>query len=57
MSDEYMTVSEVAKFMRVSNSTVYRWTTEGILQKYKIGRRNLYRKSEVEAAIGDGREG
>ncbi len=53
-----MTVSEVAKLMRVSHSTVYRWTTEGILQKHKIGRRNLYRKSEVEAAVNhQGAEG
>jgi len=57
MESEWLTVEEVAQYLKVSKTTVYRWTTEGRLQKYKAGRFNRYKKSEVDQVMESGREG
>jgi len=57
MESEWMTVEEVAQYLKVSKTTVYRWTGEGRLKKYKAGRFNRYKKSEVDAAMKADLEG
>jgi excisionase family DNA binding protein len=57
MENEYLTVEEVARFFKVSKTTVYRWTEEGKLKKYKAGRYNRYKRSEVEQVMESGQEG
>jgi hypothetical protein len=47
----YLTRQEVAKFLSVDLSTVHNITVKGILQKYQISGRVLYKRAEVENAI------
>ena len=49
--DEYLGRSEVAKMLKVDISTIHNWTVKNILTSYQIGRRVLYKRSEVENAI------
>ena len=47
----YLTRHEVAKMLSVDISTVHNMSVRGILQKYQISGRVLYRRDEVETAI------
>ncbi len=51
MESEWLTVEEVAQYLKVSKTTVYRWTEEGRLKKYKAGRFNRYKKSDVDQVM------
>jgi len=47
----YLTRQEVAKLLSVDLSTVHNMTVKGILQKYQISGRVLYKRDEVENSI------
>lgn len=47
----YLTRTEVSKLLSVDISTVHNLTVKGILQKYQIGGRILYKRNEVEDSI------
>jgi excisionase family DNA binding protein len=51
MESDWLTVDDVASYLKVSKRTIYRWTTEGRLKKYKVGRFNRYKKSEVDQVV------
>lgn len=48
---KYLTVNEVAKLLCVTKTTVYKMTHRGILEKYQISGRTLYKASQVESQI------
>jgi excisionase family DNA binding protein len=50
-TSKYLTRQEVAKFLSVDLSTVHNLSVKGILKKYQIGGRVLYKNSEVENSI------
>jgi excisionase family DNA binding protein len=43
-----LTLKEVTKAMRVSESTVRRWVRDGSLPAYKIGKRGQLRVSKID---------
>jgi hypothetical protein len=47
----YLTRQEVAKLLSVDISSIHNMSVKGILQKYQISGRVLYKRSEVENAI------
>ena len=47
----YLTRQEVATLLSVDISSVHNFSKKGILQKYMIGGRCLYIRSEVEKSI------
>ena len=47
----YLTRTEVSKLLSVDISTVHNLSVKGILQKYQIGGRILYKRNEVEDSI------
>lgn len=49
--DEYMTTSEVAKYLRVSRVTVWNLVKKGILIKLFIGDQPRYLKSDIDNAF------
>lgn len=51
MVDEILTVQEVADYLKVSRTTVWRWCCAGKLPAFKIGRGWRVRWSEVEAVM------
>jgi len=48
---KYLTANEVAKLLCVTKTTVYNMTSRGILEKYQISGRILYKASQVENSI------
>ena len=54
METEWLTAIDVSKYLKVSLATVYRWTSEGILTKYKAGRTSRYKRAEVDQAMERG---
>ncbi|MCP3933678.1 MAG: helix-turn-helix domain-containing protein [Bacteroidetes bacterium] len=44
---EILTISEVAKMLRVHRSTVSRFAKSGELPSYVLGNRRLFKKSDV----------
>ena len=48
MTDEILTIEEVAKYLRVSDRTVYDWAQKGEIPAGKIGTVWRFKKSEVE---------
>ena len=50
--DEILTVQEVANYLKVSRSTVWRWCNQGRLMAFKAGHGWRVHRSEVERMIG-----
>ncbi|HVE76595.1 MAG TPA: helix-turn-helix domain-containing protein [Actinomycetota bacterium] len=50
---EFLTVSEVARLMRVSNMTVYRLIRSGSLRAVQVGNRYRVRESDVHQYLDD----
>ncbi len=57
MKDEvYLSVDEAAKELQVTKPTLWRWDKIGYLQPVKIGRKCLYRLSDINN-LREGRRG
>lgn len=54
--DEILTVQEVAEYLKVSRTTVWRWCKQGDLAAFKAGRSWRIRRSEVERFVDQGRD-
>jgi len=50
--DKILTITEIAKYLRVSRTTVWRWCNEGELPAFKAGHSWRVLRSEVEKIIG-----
>ena len=51
MSDELLTVPEVAERLRMTTMTIYRWIEEGRLPALQIGKHYRIRESDLDAVI------
>jgi len=50
--DEILTVREVAEYLKLGRTTIWRWCNEGKLQAFKVGRGWRIHRSEVEKIVG-----
>ncbi len=50
--DEILTVREVAEYLKLSRTTVWRWCHAGKLQAFKVGRSWRIHQSELERITG-----
>lgn len=50
--DKILTVPEIAQYLKVSRTTVWRWCNEGKLPAFKVGRGWRIHRSEVEKIVG-----
>jgi len=50
--DKILTVPEVARYLKVSRTTVWRWCSEGKLPAFKVGRGWRIHRSEIEKIVG-----
>lgn len=50
---EYMTGADVCQLLHIVPVTLVNWRNSGKIKAYKVGRRVLYRKDEVEAALSE----
>ncbi len=48
MTDEILTLKEVAKYLKLAEKTAYRLASEGKLPGFKVGGSWRFRKDEVE---------
>jgi len=46
-----LSCKEAAKQLHITTRTLSEWTFSGVVQGYRIGRRVLYKASEIEAAL------
>lgn len=53
MEDDILTIEEVAKYLRVSDRTVYDWAQKGDIPAGKIGTVWRFKKSEVENWVNE----
>jgi PTS system nitrogen regulatory IIA component len=53
MDDDILTIDEVAKYLRVSERTVYDWAQRGDIPSGKIGTVWRFKKSEIEQWVND----
>ena len=50
--DEILTVREVAEYLKLSRTTVWRWCNEGKLPAFKVGRGWRIHRSAIERITG-----
>jgi excisionase family DNA binding protein len=48
---DYITRKEAARLLKISLPTLHDWTLQGFLTSYKMGKRVLFRRDEIEAAL------
>lgn len=48
MTEEIMTIREVADFLRLTEKTTYRLTLEGKIPGFKVGGSWRFRRNEIE---------
>jgi PTS system nitrogen regulatory IIA component len=53
ISDDILTIDEVAKYLRVSERTVYEWAQKGKIPSGKIGTVWRFKKSDLEKWVND----
>lgn len=49
--EEFLSRAEVAKMLKVDISTIHNWSKSGKLQKWAIGNRIYFKRSQLERAI------
>lgn len=49
--NEILTVKEVASYLRLSRTTVWRWCNEGKLSAFKVGRGWRVHRAEVQKIL------
>jgi excisionase family DNA binding protein len=55
MTEELMSVRELADYLRVNISTLYIWSHHGKIPAMKVGNLWRYRRSEIDAWLEEGR--
>ena len=53
MTDQLMTIDEVARYMRVSRFTIYRLAKNHFIPATKIGRQWRFQKEEIDRWVKD----
>lgn len=50
-SEEWLTSTEVSQYLKISKKTLMNKVSLGHIPRYKLGRLNRYKKSEIEGLI------
>ncbi len=53
MSSEILTIEEVARYLRVSERTVYEWAQKGEIPAGKIGTVWRFKKDDIESWVDE----
>jgi excisionase family DNA binding protein len=51
LDDRWLSVSEIAKYLGVSNDTVYRWIDKQMMPAHRVGRAWKFKKDEVDGWV------
>jgi len=49
--EQYYTIEEVAEILKVVYITVYRWIKQGKLESFRVGKKYMIKKSDIEKLI------
>jgi excisionase family DNA binding protein len=50
--DDLISVREAAQLLRVSESTVWRWISDGTIRSHRVGKKRVYlKRSELERVV------
>lgn len=52
---EWITITDVCHLLSISKPQVHKFINDGLLIKYKVGRRTYFKNSEVQQFINSGR--
>jgi hypothetical protein len=52
---EYYDRQELCRLAHISTCTLWRMESEGLIHKMKFGRRNLYKKDEIDVLLASGK--
>jgi len=53
--DEFLTVAEIARILKLNQQTVRNWIDQGTLPALRVGRRVRVRRSDFDALVERGR--
>ena len=56
MTDEILTLKEVAEYLKLAEKTAYRLTAEGKLPGFKVGGSWRFHKADIKNWVADQRE-
>lgn len=48
---KYLTSEDVCKLLHIGTTTLSKYIKDGKLKPYKIGRRNLFKKSDIQLSV------
>jgi len=48
-----LTVNQVAEYLHVSKTTIYRWIKDGTLHSVGVGRKHLFKEKDIAALLGE----
>lgn len=49
--EEFYTIKEVSELFKVAYLTVYRWIKQGKLNAFRVGKKYMIKKSDIDALI------
>lgn len=52
--EPWFSVDEIAKHLRVSKETIYRWLEKGKIPAYRVGKQWRFKATEVDAWVVQG---
>jgi hypothetical protein len=50
-SDEYLTIKQTCKYLKVTAPTLWEWSRRGVITKHYIVGQPRYKKSEIDSAF------
>lgn len=54
MEDRWLSISEICKYLGVSNDTVYKWIDKHEMPGHRVGRRWMFKQDEVDESVRSG---
>lgn len=51
---EYYSKSELCQLLHITETTLWRLEKKGVIRKIKMGRKNLYLRSEIDVLVSSG---
>lgn len=51
VDEPFLSQSELSELLKISKVSIIKWQKEGLLKVHRIGRRVLYKKSEILSAL------
>jgi excisionase family DNA binding protein len=54
MDERWLTVEDICRYLSVSNETIYKWIEQRNMPAHRVGRRWMFKQSEVDDWVRSG---